>query len=341
VPWLDDPDTFVKGCGPGCSHDSAAQSELFAFEEGSKKPKCGNCTNSACFFARRAKYNVKHLKELDAGENLPVVTTEWNAVEVGKVKATRIDDYELYSSKASKKDLASAKKVILVKSDGSPSIAYLKPKSKGSGTGNLKLATPKEKAENRTKVLQSRRWKIVHEKLITTLQNSVHTDCTMDIDKLVGVFGLPWKRSFWERRNLRWWKLLDEGKYLLWPAGSGDKTTTSREEALWAGLKEVLLDQTRGFRLATEILDVVPDMERLARLVKFPLEEEKRLADLAVPPPKSWGPTDPHTLQPLAGNGTAQTASPAKTAVKKNPAKKSVAKTAKKLASKKAKQAVG
>ncbi|WP_050028956.1 ParB/RepB/Spo0J family partition protein [Verrucomicrobium sp. BvORR034] len=334
VPWLDDPDTFVKGCGPKCVHDSSAQSELFGFEDGGKKSKCGNCTNQACFFARREKYNAKRLKELDGGEGLPLITTDYNSVEVGGVKASRVYDSEIFSSKASQKELATGKKAIQVKEDGGLAVVYLKPKSAGGSSGK-KLASPKEKAEAKVKVLQSKRWKIVHEKLVTRLEKATHTDCTGDIDQLVGVYGLPWRRNFWERRNQRWWKMLDGGNYLLYaPGGGSEKTTTNRHEALWSGLKVVLLDQIRGFRLATEILDVVPDMERISTLLSFPITEEKRLADLAVPPPKSWGPTDTHTLQPLSGNGTAQKPAAVKAAAAKVPAKKATKKVAKKAAKK-------
>jgi hypothetical protein len=36
----------------------------------------------------------------------------------------------------------------------------------------------------------------------------------------------------------------------------------------------------------------------IAKLIDFPIEAEKYAADLEIPPPKSWGKVDPHTLEP-------------------------------------------
>ena len=40
-------------------------------------------------------------------------------------------------------------------------------------------------------------------------------------------------------------------------------------------------------------------MIRVAAIIKFPIAERKRAADLQFLPPKSWGAVDPHTLQPV------------------------------------------
>lgn len=45
--WLDDPSSFVPGCGPGCAHSS--DNSLFKDEA----DHCSECLNKSCFFARR------------------------------------------------------------------------------------------------------------------------------------------------------------------------------------------------------------------------------------------------------------------------------------------------
>lgn len=350
VNWLEDPDTFVAGCGPGCAQDSSKAADLFDFgtEGGKKKKDCGTCLNPTCFFARRTKALEKQLRELDAGEGLPVVTTEYYPeIVIGKLKASRVDSHELQSETAAKKAGADekAKKVIVVTRDYKMSIGYLKKQSGGSSS-NKKLLSPKEKAKAKIDGLQSRRWKLVHEKLVPALLATEYTTITVEkVYRLAGVYGLPWKRprAAHEGRGLHWWKHFDAGTYELHEPGTywrhdKPKVTTNLAEALWSGVKLILKDQICDFYKAGDILGVVPDMERIAELLRFPIAEEKRQADLEILPPKSWGPTDPHTLQAL-GSTAAVVKAPGGPQKKKGAAKKTVKKAAAKKVAKPVKKA--
>lgn len=54
VKWLENPATFIKGCGPGCASSSAA-ADLFSQTEfaDKKQLKCAQCMNPACFNKRK------------------------------------------------------------------------------------------------------------------------------------------------------------------------------------------------------------------------------------------------------------------------------------------------
>lgn len=53
--WLDNPATFIPGCGPGCASSSAA-TDLFSNTEfaDAKESKCAQCLNATCFRKREA-----------------------------------------------------------------------------------------------------------------------------------------------------------------------------------------------------------------------------------------------------------------------------------------------
>lgn len=59
VTWLENPATFVPGCGPGCATSSAA-ADLFSHTEfaDSRASNCAQCLNEACFFKRKALARV-------------------------------------------------------------------------------------------------------------------------------------------------------------------------------------------------------------------------------------------------------------------------------------------
>ena len=59
VTWLENPATFIPGCGPGCATSTAA-ADLFSNTEfaDSSESKCAQCLNEACFFKRKALARV-------------------------------------------------------------------------------------------------------------------------------------------------------------------------------------------------------------------------------------------------------------------------------------------
>ena len=319
VPWLDDPDTFVKDCGPGCAHDSRKQGQLFEQET---HGDCGTCLNRACFFARQGKAQAKAHAAVDQGEGLPIVSTHWNAGAIqtadGTVKPEHVEEwkFDILSAAALKKDpklAAQAKKVILC-DKGTMKIAWLKAKNGGSSGTAKKLASPKEKEEEKINLLQAKRWAIVLEKLKKALKEATWKMTSnsnglaevtkahdgTDLIDLVTVFGLPWNEQSGPDDT---WSLLDKRDFHLaphdYPAG---KAGNDRLEVLWHGVKELLERNFTHYKVS-DLTRVVPHMRRVAALIAFPIDDHKRQADLAVLPPKSWGAVDPHTLEAKAEGG--------------------------------------
>ena len=333
VTWLDDPDTFVKGCGPGCSHDSTKSPGLF--DDGTEKQSCGTCLNSSCFFARQSKARAKEYSTLTAGEDLPVVTGDWSlsdrGVDLGQkelVKAKHVYDTDLVPAKEkSAKLLSSAMKVLYIAEGGALSIRYLKPASKGSGSsgsGDAKdIRTPKQKEKERKEAHQAKRWVVVLERLRKALKEAPYTSVVADgknpgIDRiitLVAHYGLPWSHTFDSKAV---WKRVDEGTFLLnaHPNKGEKKDTTDQLEMLWHGLKEIL-DRNFSYHRVIDTLTLVPHMERVAALIAYDLTGEKTRVDLEIPPPKSWGPTDPHTLEPITTQGAATSVAGSSSTTKK------------------------
>jgi ParB/RepB/Spo0J family partition protein len=355
--WLDDPDTFVKGCGPGCAHDSSKTPELFDASSKDKK-SCGTCLHAECFFARRAKARAKQFNELmqDGGEKLPLVTTDWhirnNGIDVGqkeKLKPSEIDSSDLLPVSAHKnpKLLAGARKVIFIESEAKMTVRYLKPAKKeesssgGSAAAQRLTASPKQKEKERKEALQAKRWVVVLDRLKKALAAAPWDQVRPDgfkegeapaertikhwIGRLVAHFGLPYKI---EHRVNDFWKGFDEMKFDSTYHYQGNKNKPADHwDVLWGGLKEIFNRNFTHHRVG-DVLAVVPHMRRVAQLIGFDLDAEKTKVDLEILPPKSWGPTDPHTLnKPTAAAAAAAASPPSPVKPKSVPAKKAAKKT--------------
>jgi len=68
------------------------------------------------------------------------------------------------------------------------------------------------------------------------------------------------------------------------------------EEHCWDGLKSIFIRRME-FNRVIDCLELIPEMERIAGLIGFDLIASKESADKDLPPPKSWGEVDPHTLE--------------------------------------------
>lgn len=334
VKWLDDPDTAVKGCGPGCSHDSRKEGKLL-LDDDMTHGKCGTCLNPSCFFARQGKANAKKLKDITGGEDLPIVSKGSNEpdLQIGS-KVTEVDQLDwnmkVVSTAAVEKDpklKAKAEKVVLIE-NGEMKVAYVAKESSGGGSsgGKKKLASPAEKRKKGIELLQGKRWEVVLELLKKALKESTWKSAAKEsvnpfeptakdgtnLFDLVAVFGLPWHISYSVDSA---WKRLDGGEY-----GEQYKKEKSRLEAMWEGLKTIF-NSNFSYRIVSDVVDLAPHMQRVAKLIAFPIDEEKRKADLKVSAPKSWGVVDPHTLLPVkagAAPAAVKTVKPVKTkAVKK------------------------
>jgi ParB/RepB/Spo0J family partition protein len=346
VPFdLTDPRFFVKGCGPGCAHDSTKEGQLF---DDPKATSCGQCLKPECFKARLTKARSVKLAELLAAEDLPVVSTEWNtppiALDKKEVKPTELgwDEKERLKFKA----IPEGRKVIVAMNDGSFKHGWLpKAGSSKSSSGGEKLKSPAKKEEEKREGLEGKRWTVIHGELLKALKGTGFMSVALtlpdlppmqpqaSIDELVAVFGT--KRHvggyFHGSKNAieRTAPAFLQGS--RYPLGDGysRKTpdTTDRYEALWESVKEVLEGWLAAPARVGDMPDMVPAMEFVAALIAFPLAERKLAVDLEILPPKSWGNVDVHTLKPVAASAPVRpsVSAPVKTATKA-PAKKAVKK---------------
>jgi ParB/RepB/Spo0J family partition protein len=330
---LNDKRFFVKGCGPGCASDSSKQAGLFD----SITNKDARCLNCACFQSRLALYRkvqldgaTKDLKKEEKDKLRFVFSREEgvydrrpNEIMIGN-KRVGVDD-KSYGETICKSDEKDAERVVLVTGDGKLRLGYLK---KTSYRGYSRPTKPRKKSlDTRKQILQSRRWDIVRKTLIDLVLASNVKDVTVDPIDLVPVFGFSFNsepmRS--EKYNNKLWAMFDArkktgfemprndgkinyaicGSYMHHTRGRwNDRSSVhikDRNEAIWHGLKHVIIDQLLHFRLASEIVTDhgVTDIERVGKLLAFDTAKAKKEADLIIPPPKTWGKVDVHTLEPL------------------------------------------
>lgn len=304
---LTDPATFVDGCGPGCANDSAKAGNLFDFDKG----KCGHCLVPTCFFARLAKARQAEYDALCGGKKLEVVAEKYmGSIRIGNERIN--PDYGEYSvGKLFKNEPTNGggKKVICILSNGKMAIRYAVKTSSSHGGPSKVPKSDKEKRAEKIALLQSKRWIIVRADLVKALNVATVADLTMDIVDLVAGIGLPYKlESDRYHANTRLWKILDHriagfpsfkesGSY--YTESEAKAATAPRNEVLWSGAKALLLRLIPEPARTSDMVNYAPNLQGIAGLIKYPIDSKKREADLQVLPPKSWGPTDPHTLKPL------------------------------------------
>lgn len=278
-------------------------------------------------------------KKHEIKKNLPFMVQEQYSsatVMIGseKVRAASPD----YNEKVvkTKPEKGEAQQVYVVSKDGNNiSVGYV---VKGrSGGGSSKKSKPKvttaEGLKERKKILTGRRWNLVREALIDLVLASTAKMVTVDVVDLIPAFGTSFLNrpdrwtytrrgsekphnplwDWFDGRKKKGWRLpaLDEvnkqashtGEHSRHDLNDGEKPVyfKDRNEAIWHALKPVLIDQLMGFRLAGDIINdnVVFDIERVGKLIKFDTAKAKKEADLTIRPPKSWGKVDVHTLEPI------------------------------------------
>jgi ParB/RepB/Spo0J family partition protein len=305
VPWLEDPRTFVENCGPGCGHDSSKQGKLF--DDSGKKEGCGNCLNTSCFLKRQQLYLDAEYDRLCAEESLPVVARNSLTIKGAEYK----QDYD-YSTTYTKTPRNKGDKKVLLYENGTLTPAYVSNGKSNDADEQKEALTPEQKQENKIKTLQGKRWILVREKLVAALGEAPYEKLTAPIDHLIAVFGLPFRETSMAT------KPVDEGlwNYIHNPSAfpvrdeveqewGGTKLdftgedSPSREQALWPAVRQVLLGLIPPPHRVSDAEKFAETYREIAKLIDFPIEAEKYAADLEIPPPKSWGKVDPHTLEAI------------------------------------------
>jgi ParB/RepB/Spo0J family partition protein len=330
---LKDKRFFVKGCGPGCASDSSKQAGLFD----TINDKDARCLNCACFQSRLALFRkaqfdemTKELKKDEKGKLRFVYSREEgmdprrpSKIQLGNNVAEVTE--KQWGEKIGQADDKGAERVVLVTGDGKMRLGYLK-KERMTYSGQP-VKSKKKSLDTRKKILQSRRWDIVRKSLIDLVLASSVKQVSVDVVDLVPIFGFSFNAEphRGEKYSNKLWEMFDArkkkgyempanqekinyaicGSYMHRARTSyshrGAVTIKDRDEAIWHGLKHVIIDQLLHFRLSSEIISDhgVTDIERVGKLMKFDTAKAKKEADLIIPPPKTWGKVDVHTLEPL------------------------------------------
>ena len=339
--WLDDPDTFVKGCGPGCAQSS--DTGLFP-EEG----KCARCENPSCFFARRAKAIDKQIAAVLGDlkiEDVVAYSTEWNGECAYKGKKLQMvcgwsfkDHYSVAKKETKLRGLD------LTHPD-KPKLTWLEKVGRGVSGGK---STPGKKEPRENPVI-GKRLAIINGILKKKLEDAP-LPAQPSILVLTAAFGTRSCRADGVHHSFSAvpWDTIDDGKQgrpLSSGYNPGKEKPVSIELVLWQSVREVLTSrlffQKNGDLLRKEKQE---EMRRTAKLIGVDFDAEyARIATTEVKPPKSWGPDiDPVTLKPIsAKEKLALAAGKAKPAGSSVPpaAKKAAKKAVKKVASKAAKKA--
>ena len=303
---LADPRFFGPCNQAGCASDSSKQSELFDFG-GKVKAACGRCLNPSCFNARLAKWRAVEYEALCGDKELPIVKADYQGddeVVIGarKVAVSHVRNLASTESKG-------ATKVLLLE-HGKLKVAWHKPESHGDGRRSKVPLNPTQRRAEGVRRLQGNRWLKVREELVAHLKAAPKENLSVDLVDLVAALGLPYceRAEGWSKPNTEAWKLLD-GRKDGSPTNRAEtrgydpdaimrkKTKVPRDDALWNAMQAVLLGLMPVPKRINEACDWLDTYQHIADLTGFALAGAKTKADLAILPPKSWGPMDPHTLK--------------------------------------------
>lgn len=325
--WIDDPDTAIKGCGPGCANNDAAT----LFPDPHTKGSCGNCLNSKCFKARRALAQQKAVKvalgELKISE-VVLFSRDWSdGIEFEGKTHKPLDHWafkDLFTiSKTPTErigldvtDLLKAKRVFLIPT----------AKAKGKANAGKGSAVAKETREDK---LTGKRLAVMNERVKTALEKAP-LPVTVPILQLVAMFGTNSNNQFcMSAANAKVWELT-ESKTLPHLSGAHSGKGDTPENVIWESVR-VVISKRLFFHKNGDLLISWnrKEVENIAWLIGYDYEAEwTKICTSEVTFPKSWGAgIDPITLKAAAG--AAKPAAkvpakkvPAKKAGKKVPAKK-------------------
>ncbi len=322
--FLDDPDTAVKGCGPGCATN--AQSDLFPDEGGG----CGSCSNRECFELRKGLAVTKAITAVLGGtpeKDVVFFRTDWcgDVMFRGKV----LDPVDPWGFREGWR--VSKKRTELT---GIDVTNPLKPRRVFLETNGKAPARKSGKAKvGREEKLTAKRLALLNERVRKAVETA-GVPKAVEMIRLAAVFGSDGKRPFCSSaRDLDVWKdAAGKGKVRSLSVFGGKGETV--EAVVWESIRKVLVQRLAFLRN----LDLLAgykreEMSRLSWLVGFDEEGEwKKICTVDVPVPKSWGAgIDPMTLKAASG-------SPGRKAGKKVAAKVA-GKAAKKTAGKRVKAA--
>lgn len=315
VDWLDNPATFVEGCGPGCATDSSKENSLFGFSD---KKECGHCLKPACFKLRAglaadaAATRVVEKAGLDARQVKAAFYTGYKghddptllgalSIKAGEDTSTfnvvrdyELQGYEIVRLKAKEKPHADAVLALDVTKPDKPVIVVLKAR-KGSAQAK-KLAAAKKKTDpaaaqaDKIAAFQARRWSKVRDRLNKALGKAT----TPNLSDRQWALLAAW---FGTRSNQGY--IADKPREDLW-----DLDAALPFDSLWNDIRPILGQRLFRIQKTDDFTKphVLTELRGVAGLIGFDLDAAKREVDLTeIPIPKGWGKgIDPHTCLPVS-----------------------------------------
>lgn len=336
--WLQDPDTFVPGCGPGCATDTNAS--LFP-EEG--KGSCGKCLNGACFSKRYGLAVDKAIDTALAGRQITDVVlfeTSYSSGLTYQGKQMRpLDQWDF--KKVYKTSKGRPPKVIAmdamvgldVTNRMKPRLIVIERIGKDNASGGSTGTGTGVKKESREDRITGKRLALINKEIESAITQCGPPD-NVDILQLVVAFGLDAKRTSCHSQGDHdsAWDNFDGGDSVTTFGYGASKTKRPRIDVLWEQIQPILKTRIQFFKNGDLLgKHKVAEMKRIATLIGFDYDTTWiRICTTDAPVPKSWGPGfDPITLKKATGkpekakdDPSARVAKPAKKAAKKTAKKK-------------------
>lgn len=174
VTWLDNPATYIPGCGPGCATSSAA-ADLFSNTEfaDSRVSKCAQCLNETCFKKRQglARDNAWHTVIAKAPNGYYAITDRYSHHEVTLTDASTLKPRQRHDfhgwTNCKKTDPAA--KPFVEESGDTVKLTWKKPPAGATSVplpaGETAIKTPEESLQASIDRLQGKRYTLVLDEL--------------------------------------------------------------------------------------------------------------------------------------------------------------------------------
>lgn len=319
--WLDNPATFIDGCGPGCASSSAA-TDLFSNTEfaDSKQSKCAQCLNVTCFRKREALARQHQWHTVLAKAPAGYYATTDRYGEDGRT-ITLPDEstlklrskYDFHGWKTCKKTDPKAKpfieendQTIKLTWKAPPKDAETIPKSSAESA----VKTPEESIQASIDRVQGKRYEMVRAELRNHVDKAECPQFSEDplerashLIALAAVFGTDHAlRGVTDRTYREHSTLVDR----ITTDSAWDcyhKQTGNKEVALWHSIRTVLharLGDSTFTQRKSDLIkpEFLTEMIQVAKLTSFDFAAAYTRAAAACKPPASLKDLDPLTLKP-------------------------------------------
>lgn len=333
VTWLNDPVSFVPGCGPGCKSNSAES--LFPDPD----HPCGVCLNDDCFKKRQSLVRDAKIADIICGEPISkfkLICSRNYAPSDLKFQGTKLNiqsqwDMERHY-KLSPIHNAETQLGIDFADPNNPVICYLASRGK---TSSKSSKNGEEGGESREQKLTAKRLAEMNRLLVAHLEKAP-MPTSPPMLHIVAAFGTDRNRnSPWQNTAMESWASIDSKDKVTLIGSHNNKASHTREEAIWKQTIPVLRSRL-GFQKNAELLAKwrQEDMKRTASLTSFDWETAWiNTCTKTIPVPKSWGQGfDAITLKVTAAAQSIKSVGDAAASATKSA--KKLAKTAKKAAKK-------